>query len=278
MKTGVFREPFVDMFSAENPSIEQRWISHVQGVCRFKGGWIISRNGEKHGTLLGNNCQGPLDKQDDIDEGGFTHGHYFPDSHVGGIDSDKFMVCAGTYDKNGNDGSLFLGHGYSVEYGRCYPLAFRPYAVGMICLGDVYDESEKDVFLVAIIGDGDGKVIRWFRIYEAGGDEIDQWHLDKKIGPRNNICLQKREDGLYLFTMRNHICHDEVDKWLVNYDGKTVKTKHKGRYTRRCGLCSVRFGATIEHWDNEDYLIRTTRNIVNDELRMRRDKILWQPV
>ncbi len=248
-----------------DPKLHFKICNHIQGIAKWKGGWIISRNSEEHGELLNNHC---------VD---LVVAHRFGDPHVGGIDTCSYMLACCTYGGGHGSGHLHIGHGRMMDDACSFDLDYRPYAVGLECYPLDGGYTDKDDWILAIVSEADGTEIRWYRWREDkdGLEHLGNSAFDKDIGARNNIVLSCDNLGLVLYTLRAHLGFGVVRRFRVDVAPGGVKLRQGGKYRQRSGLCSIRFGATVIHEGGKDYLVKTARNVFRHKLRVVRNEINW---
>ena len=244
--------------------------NHIQGVCMTPFGWAFSRNGDEHGQLII-----PAHKRHPITE--------FHFAHAGGIDAARDTIAIPLYD---NDPTTKGGHLCMWRNGmkHLHSIPLKPYAAGLARTG-----AERG-FICAILTDPNGRRIDWYRVpraHELGGMQfLNRTRMpDENTAPRNNICLHKQGDALILYTMRAQLFRRRgiITQYAVSISesDKAVTLEKTDEWHRNNALWhlgpSSRFGATVipngTQGGVEYDLIRTARNIRNNRLTIRRDRL-----
>ena len=246
----------------------RRLFHHIQGVAKTPWGWAFSRNGVDHGQLII-----PAHPKFKVTQ--------FRFAHAGGIDAAGDTLAIPLYDSDPAimSGHLCLWHN-GVKHLHSIPL--KPYAAGLARIG------AKDGFIAAILTDPNGKRIDWYRVpkaHDAGGIAfLNRTSMpNENTAPRNNICLHMQGDTLILYTMRAQLFRRRgvITQYAVDIANNRVTLEKTDEWARDNALWhlgpSSRFGATVVPHGRPggvDYdLVRTARNIRNDRLLMRRDKL-----
>lgn len=254
----VFNINFEDM---PDYSLQHRLHNHIQGCVHTGDGLVLARNGVEKGQLIFTR------------ENRFVDARLVPQQHVGGMDSNHPYLIAPTYNHNEAGGYL---HIYNLNdlsaLTKSHQCPHRCYAAGMTMIGEV------GRYLVAVVTRANGSRIQWYQWHSKRGkdglmDPVGTSHFSPREGPRNNIFLKNsKRDGCKLFTFRAHFGHGVVTRYNVDTKHNMALTR-EATYTRRNGLCSARFGATLlidGRW------LRTARNVFSDRLRYRIDEISWK--
>ena len=252
--------------------IRNRYFNHVQGLVNYPDHYVISRGGETMGELL------LVDKETGVCE----DNQYVALPHAGGIDNEGDLIFVPTYDpKDDAKNELvvfeFDADDRSLAYVCSFPLTHRCYAIGV---GRVDDEH----LLMGIVSQGTGNIVDWYSMpYKAEEDGYMIWgrkpkrlnHTSFYYGARNNITIKRGKNNLWLYSLRAHIGHGTIQRWKIDFkDGKvSLDLDHECEQTN--GICSVRFGATITGGYNDEYLVKTSRNIFRDSLYMANDRLMW---
>ena len=270
----------IEHFVVDNDfPLKTKALCHIQGIARYKGGWILSRNGDDHGELISNSNEG------------YTINRLLTFDHAGGIDTYRSTFACVTYGRETETGCLHVGSCADLGSRRIFDLDYRPYAVGIEkWMQSGGCRSDEDDWVIAIVAQADGTELKWYRWreHEKGDlEEIDTWKFDKTEGARNNITLgytmdqsawKKKRDMLTLYTMRAHIGYGVVTRYLPIPDNNFVlglRGRNSGEFRQRSGLCSIRFGSTVIYEGGSYYLIKTARNVWKNKLRMAKNRITW---
>ena len=261
--------------------------SHIQGTVLTPYGLAFSRNGVEHGQLIwpGHPSRSERFRQ-------------FPCAHAGGIDAvdgkepKDCIIAVPLYD-TGNSQFAAKGQLMLVRDGVYYPYPLRrkPYAAGIV-------RRDRNRLLVALVSAPDGSRIDWHEVYEQDGKFGQCRYIGATLGlpeeqrPHNNICLQKQGDKIVLYAMRAYtglnnlfnLGRGRVTQYTVTlgkYTAQLCETDHwivQNNALLRLGP-SCRFGSTIAAYGTqggvEFDLIRTARNIRNDRLTCRRDRLYF---
>ena len=235
--------------------------NHIQGISRWHGVTIVSRNGQHSSETLHVGKSYQIRRR-------------CSEPHIGGIDTtDKYLAC-GTYDPRLPAGRLYL-YDLGTDKAQNHEIPSRPYAVGI----ERAPGGTRGAYILAVVARPDGSVIRWF---EFKGYQL---HLlsylgcstfNKERGARNNICLHYVDGQLRLYTMRAHLGYGIIKRFNVCGLDRGVELVLNGEAKMRAGLTSCRFGSTIVLHDGREYLMKTARNVWHNTLRVRKDKVQWK--
>lgn len=159
-------------------------------------------------------------------------------------------------------------------------------------------------YIIAILCKGDGSIIHeehirwyrwnkkaaggglqylglnWLRKKKAAGGGLQYLGVTRPTEARNNITLSPLCKGyLGLYEMRAKLGfatifgkgYDTIKKSHVDTGGNKIALKHIATVKPSHGLCSVRYGATIEQTCRGEVLAKTARNISSNKLIIAQD-------